>query len=382
MSDNIFVRQKKKTVISTRSCRRSIEIGDYAIDQGFLLKFPGSSLAIFLYLITHADDQQRIETNTAIISSYLPESYDLDMIDSGLNFLEEQDIIDVSNKRNGNYTYLIKINIDKLTTEDPPAADEHRQNLDLSTDHHKSNDPGSSNDMNKDYLSLDCTYYDQRDIRFEILDKSSPDRSDLFKAILTFIPPNENINVLENRINQWLEDFDCAMIKELIRRVNKWLDKYNNPPEKGFHYLQGIIDDWYIKEISDYQDLKYFDQLYRETRELAHLYGLKEWQNIKPVHVETFNSWLQDGFPLSKDVIKLAIQEAFRRKKDGQPSLQYIENNFINPWKKKQVRNCKHAKSEMNRKYLENKNNSIQIKSDDNMGLESDWDSISWDFED
>lgn len=109
------------------------------------------------------------------------------------------------------------------------------------------------------------------------------------------------------------------MVKELIRRVDKWLNKYNNPVDKAFPYLTGIIDDWYQKGISSYQELQYFDNLYRETRELAELYGLSKWHNIKPVHMETFNRWLKEDYPLSVDVVKLAIQEAFQRKKTDNP---------------------------------------------------------------
>ena len=318
MADDFFVREHKKIKISTANCKYSIEIGDTAIDNGFLRYFPGSTLAVFLYLITHINENQIIETSPTGISAYLPDNHTLEQIKEDLTYLNENDIIDITPMRTGDYTYQIKVNTSTFGAKD-----------DLDS---------------KNSLKLTSAYYNKQNIRRKTLSLSEPSRAELFQAILTYIPPEENILALEKTINQWLEDFDTKMIKELIRRVDKWLNKYNNPINKAFHYLSGIIDDWYQKGISTYQELQYFDNLFRETRELAELYGLPKWYNVKPVHMETFNRWLKEDYPLSIDVVKLAIQEAFQRKKDGQPSLQYIEGNFINPWKKNKVRDCNEAR--------------------------------------
>ena len=55
-----FVNEQKKIMISNINTTRSIEIGDAAIDCGFLLQFPGVTLPIFLYLATHMDDDYLI----------------------------------------------------------------------------------------------------------------------------------------------------------------------------------------------------------------------------------------------------------------------------------------------------------------------------------
>src|SRR5690554_2125602 len=112
--NKLFIKDQKKLVISTLSCCRSIEIGDSAIDNGFLLQFPGATLAIFLYLITHLDNDYTINTNPTLIASYLPDNYTVEEIHAGLTYLKNHGIIDYTEKRDGDYTYLIRININSL----------------------------------------------------------------------------------------------------------------------------------------------------------------------------------------------------------------------------------------------------------------------------
>lgn len=380
MSDDFYIKQHKKTVISSNRCNSSIEIGDYAIDQGFLLQFPGVSLALFLYLITHANERHVLETNPTIISTYLPNSYNIADINGGLKYLEKHDIIELSQKRDGDYTYQIRVNPANL------GNGFARQGKAKTLDHdlpQEQNTINSNTDPQNNEERPECLYYDQREIRKKVLTITDPSRSELFQAILTFIPPEENITLLETTINQWLEDFDCKLIKELIRRVNKWLEKYNNPTDRAFHYLKGIIDDWYQKEIGSYQDLKYFDQLFRETRELAQIYGLVDWHNVKPIHMKTFSRWLNEDFPLSIAVVKFAIKEAFRRKKDGQPSLKYIEDNFINLWKKNKVRDCQQALSLLKKNDAKSHRRKVSTgsKAKSNNSKQGTWEDFSWDFE-
>src|SRR5690606_41776613 len=111
-----------------------------------------------------------------------------------------------------------------------------------------------------------------REFRQQILQLPRPCLAELFQGILTFVPPEEDLRILESKIIQWLEDFQIEMIQELIRRVDKWQVKYDNPAEGTFHYLQGIIDDWYKKKIFTYEDLQSQDKLFREIQEIARLY--------------------------------------------------------------------------------------------------------------
>ncbi|HOA40803.1 MAG TPA: DnaD domain protein [Halanaerobiales bacterium] len=342
-----FINEQRKLVVSNMNSTRSIEIGDAAIDCGFLLQFPGVTLPIFLYLVTHMDDNYQIRTCPTIISTYLPDSYKVEEIYAGLSYLKNNGIIDCTGEREGDYTYLIQLNIDKIQQAGALPA-------------------GSKTGLHNDY-------FNNRELRMKILQLPQPCRAELFQAILTFISPAEDLNILESKINQWLEDFPLEMIRELIRRVDKWQEKYNNPAEKAFHYLKGIIDDWYRKEIHSYEDLQKQDRLFREIKEIAQLYGLAQWQNISPVQVETFQNWLQEDYPLSVEVVKLAIQEAFRRKKDGQPSLQYIEDNFIKLLKENQIRDTREARGLF-------KKTRPKRRQEDRFSF--DWDKLAWDFED
>lgn len=343
-----FVNEQKKIMISNINTTRSIEIGDAAIDCGFLLQFPGVTLPIFLYLATHMDDDYLIRTSPTIISTYLPDTYTVEDIYAGLCHLKNEGIIDCSGEREGDYTYLIRVNIDNIRQASHPAPETKK--------------------------GLKNIYFNDRELRQEILQLPRPCRAELFQGILTFVPPEEDLELLEGKITQWLEDFPADMIKELIRRVDKWQARYDNPAEGTFHYLKGIIDDWYKKETFTYEKLQDQDKLFREIREISRLYGLAEWHNISPVQLETFRNWLQEDYPLSAEIVKLAIREAFRRKKDGQPSLQYIEDNFIKPFKEKKIRDTGEALK------LLQKNRTVKKKKEKRVPF--NWDRLAWDFED
>lgn len=350
MRDEIFIQQQKRITISDSKNEQSVEIGSSAIDKGFLKQFPGPALAILLYLITHLQKGNYVMTNVAIIASYLPDNYDLKAIEEALNLLVERDIVEISPRREGDYTCRIKVNLENLTAG-------------LATDYsgwNKMEEAGSTGP----------------ELRRQVLAKATPSEEEIKEALFSFAPPGKKGELVRAEIEKWLADFDLQILKELIRRVDKWIAKNDNPPERAFHYLEGIIDDWYRKEIFSYRRLKHFDRLYRETRELAFTYGIKGWQNVKPAHMETFKSWLEGDFPLSLPLAKLAIREAVKRKKDGQPSLKYIEDNFIRPWKEARVKTVEEAKKLLNSSETSSQKNSGK------MGREQNWEELNWDFTD
>ncbi len=297
----------------------TVEIGKSAVDNGLLKHLPDSTLAIFLYLVTHLEKGMYVQTNPVIISSYLPDKYNVETIKKGLNYLSRHDIINISDERDGGYTSRIYLNLHKLEELTSSSGGE----------------------------STGEELINKEELRHRVINKPSVSRQELIRALVTFIPSGKEIALTREKINHWLDDFDSRMIQELIRRVDKWIQQNNNPPEQAFNYLQGIIADWYRKEITSYKRLKYFDQLYRETKDLAYTYGITNWQNLKPVHMETFKRWLSEDFALSISIAKFAIKEAIRRKKDGQPSLKYIEDNFILPWKKAGIKSVEEARAFM-----------------------------------
>lgn len=316
--NQVNINQQIKYNINTDKDTRVIEIGSGAIDRGLLKFFPGATLAIFLYLITHLEEGMYVSTNPVIIASYLPDHYDLETIEKGLKYLDKHDIIDISTRTNES-TYRIHLNLHKLN--------------DLS---------GGNPQFEKDVNNFNVNNFNDIELRQKVIRKPSVSRQELVQALSTFIPSREFNNQLRDKIEQLFEDFDLKMIQELVRRVDKWVTNSNNPPEQAFNYLQGIVTDWHKKEINNYEQLKYYDQLHRETRELAYTYGIKD---IKPVHMKTFKRWITEDFSLSIPVAKFAIEEAIKRKKDGQPSLTYIEKNFVIPWKKARIKTVEEARA-------------------------------------
>lgn len=364
MDDKYFVQNIRKIRICNQQEKQSLEIGRSIIDAGVLKLFNGVELAVLLYFLTHLGADNKLQTNPTIISSFLPQNQSLDSINQALNNLADRGIIKISPKRKGDYTYNIKVNLKNL--------------LQISNDIYISRQETSvSIESTSNIIDLEgSSLFNNIELRQSVLANPNAGRDDLMTALKSFIPPGISRRDINDMLDNWFKDFQLPMIKELIRRVDKWLDKHNNSPEKAFYYLAGIIDDWYSKEIFSYERLKHFDQLYRETKEIAQAYGLKEWQNINPTHQETFKSWLSDGYPLSLSVIKYAIGEAVRRKKDGRPSIKYIEDNFINPLKKNRVKSVDEARSCINKKSRNtNKKNKNKV-------LSSSWDELYWDFED
>lgn len=351
----INVTQQQKIQFSLENSSQSVEIGNTAIEAGLLRKLPGACLSIFLYLVTHIEKNNVVLSNPTIISNYLP--FNLKQIKEGLEHLEARDFIEIDEHREGNYNYRIYLKLEQLSFS-----------------------PDNNNVIE---------FKDKQKLRQHIINNKSVSRQELEKALFSFFPNNKNPNLIQDNIKQWLSDFEPPLIQELIRRVNKWEQNYNKSLNEVFYYLQGIIDDWYLKEIFTYDKLKHFDQLFRETREIAAAYGLKQWQNINQFQIETFKSWLNDDFPLSTSVIKYAIKKAIKRKRDGKPSLQYIEDNYIIPWKKAGIKNTKEAKKFLhNKRFQSNKNHNLsQNKSVQNNNKKeenresTDWNYFPWEIE-
>ncbi len=334
----ISFEQLSKIRICKAGESQTIEIGRKVIETGFLQKFPGSTLPILLYLLSIVDENGYLRTNPVTIASFLP--CNPEEIKEGLSTLAEQEIIHINSERDGDYTYLIKINL---------------QALDFN--------PQDTNEI---------TGQKTRNISSQ----------ELISTLKAYTPSGVNTN-----IEEWIDDFEPELIKELLRRVDKWfVNQHQQSPEKRFYYLMGILDDWYEKKIFSYEKLRHYDRLYRETRELASTYGLNKWQNINPALMETFKSWISGENGLGLSVAKLAIKEAVKRKKDGQPSLKYIEDNFINPWKETGIQNIQQAKQLL--KSQENKPRQSKTDSpsrQDSPSGESyhknyDWEYFPWDI--
>ena len=333
---NIFQQQTLKITSGKKS--QSIELGADIIEAGFLNKFPGPTLAIFLYLVTHFDkNQYYITTRIQNIEDNIP--YNKKTIHEGLEYLENNDIIMINRKNNSSKNLEIYFDFEQLADLEQTDSDSQKKQP-------KQTKKTSQKTDNK-----------------------------LFEQLKAFIPDGYNKNNEHKLLKEWLQDFDHKVVAELIRRVQKWQKNNNHNQEQVYRYLKKISQDWYDKKIFSYERLQQFDRMYRETRELAQTYGIKNWNNVTPVHMNTFHSWLTEDFSLSIEVAKFAIQTAIKRKSDGQPSLKYIEDNYINPWKKAQIKTVAQAKS-----YMQKSNNSYKQTQKSEKTTDT-WEQFPWQIE-
>ena len=335
---NVNVSQNRKTKIACNEEIQTVEIGRMAIKKGILNQLPGSTLPIMLYLLTHCSHENLVKIDIETLTNFIPCSSK--KIKSGLEKLKKEGIINYIKEDNTEYSLNIKIRPDKLLNQSKKCKTNKKEN---------------------------------------ISPKSDSSYQELKNALYHFIPEGKT-ELLANSIEKWLEDFEERQLIELIRRVNKW--KSNNPGsnKKTFYYMQGIIDDWYEKEIFTYERLQHFDRLFRETRELARIYGFNKWKDISPTQMEIFKTWISNKNALSFEVTKYAIKQAVKRKKDGQPSLKYIEDNFINPWKKTGIKTVQQAEMMLNKNNKKYKKNNQQHP--EKKKVKKKWHNFKWDFSD
>mgnify|MGYP006279751683 CR=1 FL=1 len=295
---------KKNIDLSERESRQLLTLGDSLIEKGFLRNFSGNESKTLIYLLTHLKNENKIEIELPLAAGAL-----------GLKIKELENYL-----RNLNQKGIIK----NLTEEE-----ENLFSCFLSLkaylserieDEEKSeNQPSAQNGA---------------EIREQLINSNSASENEIAAALISFLPPaNRNIHRREE-IKSWLNDFETAMLKELVRRVDKWLKRQggNDHLQGAYAYLKAIIDSWYKNEITTYEELKKQDKLHRETRELARAYGINSFSS-NTAQLKTFQQWLTGEQALSKELALAAIREAVRRKRDGQPSLKYVEDNFINPIK-------------------------------------------------
>ncbi|MDZ7673178.1 MAG: hypothetical protein U5K53_10200 [Halanaerobiales bacterium] len=347
---NIKLIEHKKIRICCDDEKQSIELGRESINNGFLKSLPGPSLPVFIYILTHLDNNNTIKTNPALIAGFLP--LDRENTIKGLNFLEDNNYIKIDKNRTGNYSHIISVNLNKIDNS-----------CFINNDNDQVNNENLTSYRNK------------------VIDENNFNKEDIKKALLSFLPDKIDHSMLIDEIECWIDDFDKKMLKELIRRTNKWFKKNNKNKKEGFYYLHGIIDDWYNKDIFEYERLKHFDKMYRETNELAKCYGLKNWYNVTETQMEIFHDWLNKNEGINLSIAKYAIKEAFKRKSDGQPSLKYIEDNFIIPLKENKVQNIEQAKNILdNNSYNKNSNeNNNKFKTSNK---KNNWNTFEWDIED
>jgi len=344
--DNFFniCQQETIRIISGNNCP-SVEIDKEVIENGFLEKFPGSTLAIFLFLITHLNKNGCfVAENIGLISNHLP--CNKKQVIEGLSQLQKNKIIMIASENNK--AIKIYLNFEKLATPEKSFPDQQKAD---EFDYQKENDTDTDSQPKK-----------TENIQLQ--------------ALKEFLPVDREQKNIIKQYQKWLNDFDAEVIQELIRRIKKWCNSNSGKKKQAYYYMSAIVEDWYKKEIFSYTRLQLFDRLYRESNELAATYGIRDWKNVNPVQMETFQKWLTGDAALSLRVAKFAIQQAIKRKKDGQPSLKYIEDNFINPWKQASIKNINQA-----REFLDKNSFKKSKKKKEKKPVNQNWESFNWDMD-
>jgi len=303
--DNNFYR---KTVdLSEADSRQLLTLGDSLIEKGFLRQFSGTETKVLLYLLTHRKEASEIEIELPLAAGAL--GMEIEDLKSALKGLAGTGIISRQPTAENNFfRCFLSLEAVLMETENKKVVEE-------------SSTAGA-------------------EIRKQLINSNSASKNEIAAALISFLPPaSRNIHRREE-IKSWLNDFEPRMLKELVRRVDKWLKRQGATDhlQGAYAYLKAIIDSWYQEEITTYEKLQQQDKLHRETKELARAYGIRSFSS-NTAQLKTFQSWLSGEQALSKELALAAIREAVRRKRDGQPSLKYVEDNFINPIKELGINN-------------------------------------------
>jgi len=298
---------KKNIDLSEAESRQLLTLSDSLIEKGFLRQFSGKQTKVLLYLLTHLKEANEIEVELPLAAGAL--GMEINALRNSLSGLAETGIIQNQNAENENFfrCFLsLEAVLAKSKEKTPPA---------------ESSTAGA-------------------EVREQLIKSNSASTNEIAAALISFLPPaSRNIHRREE-IKSWLNDFEPQMLKELVRRVDKWLKRQGGGDhlQGAYAYLKAIIDNWYQEEVTTYEKLQEKDRLHRETKELARAYGIRSFSS-NTAQLKTFQSWLSGEQALSKELALAAIREAVRRKRDGQPSLKYVEDNFINPIKELGINN-------------------------------------------
>ncbi|MGM0548651.1 MAG: DnaD domain protein [Bacillota bacterium] len=298
----------KKTIdLSEVESRQLLTLGDSLIEKGFLRQFSGQQTKVLLYLLTHLKEANKIEIQLPLAAGSL--GLTIEELKKALTGLNQLGIINYQ-KNEANNLFNCFLNLEAaLKTENQLATETESQ-------------------------------ITGAEVREQLIKSNSASKREIASALISFLPPNNRNLHRKEEIKSWLNDFEPQMLKELVRRVDKWLQRQggNDHLQGAYAYLKAIVNNWYQAEITSYEKLKTQDKLHRETKELARAYGIRSFSS-NTAQLKTFQAWLTGEQALSKELALAAIREAVRRKRDGQPSLKYVEDNFINPIKELQINN-------------------------------------------
>lgn len=298
---------KRNIEFSEKDSRQSVTISDTMLEKGLLRKVNGSESKLLLYLLTHRREENQSSIELPLAAAAL--GMKIDEIKETIQSLIRKSILSNEREKTSQiYSYQLELNqlVNNMEEENIDTEEEIS---------------GTA-------------------LRHQVIKSSTVSREEIAAALISFLPPQQRNIHRREEIKGWLDDFELKMLKELVRRVNKWLERQGGGDylSGSFAYLRAIIESWYEEEITTYEKLQAQDKLHRETRELAQAYGINSFSS-NTAQLKTFQSWITGSQALSKELALAAIREAVRRKRDGQPSLKYIEDNFVSPIKELGINN-------------------------------------------
>jgi len=298
---------RKNIDFTENESRQTVTISDSLLEKGLFREVSGDECKVLLYFLTHRREADLAAVEIPLTAAAL--GIDSAELKETISSLKDKSLLSEENSTSKEQSlYRLKLNklLNRLSKEDEK----------------QSSGPTGA------------------ELRREMLNSSLISRQEIAAALISFLPPQQRTVHRREEVKTWISDFELKMLKELVRRVNKWLERQGGGDFMGgaFAYLRAIIDSWYEEEITSYEKLQAQDKLYRETRELAQAYGINSFSS-ETAQLQTFQSWISGKQALSKELALAAIREAVRRKRDGQPSLKYVEDNFINPIKELSINN-------------------------------------------
>lgn len=304
---------------------QSIEITKEAITSGFLTNFTGEMLSVYLYILTHLKKDLTLTTTMNDLNNLLAGN-SLE-VKTALTMLETADYIKIV--ENEDWTQLT-ISLSNLRAENLAQA----QPEDLVVNGQPT--ACKRNDSLLEYLFRQKTFSEK----------------DLVRAISSMVPAQGLTQTFRQEIEYWFQTFEKDVIKELIRRTDETWQR--DPDLNCQAYMRKIANEWIADQIFTTSDLEKSDKMYRQIKTLLKEFGIDRQKEMTRTHWQTVYSWINhesdQDFALSLHVAKFAIQEAIRRKSDGRPSMNYIEDNFITPFKAKKVKTIEEARSILKQK--------------------------------
>lgn len=304
---------------------QGIEISQEAVTAGFLTNFTGEMLSVYLYLLTHVKEDLTLTVTIDTIRDLLARN-SLE-IKTALTMLEAADYIGIV--KDEDWT-VIKISLKQTLTASVPKTPQLNQRDTVENNAVKRNDPLL------EYIFRQKTFSEK----------------DLVRAISSMIPAQSLTQNFRQEIEYWFKTFEKDVIKELIRRTDETWQR--DPDLNCQAYMRKIANEWIADQIFTTNALEKSDKIYRQIQTLLKEFGIDRQKEMTRTHWQTIYNWINHrspkDFALSLPVAKFAIQEAIRRKSDGRPSMTYIEDNFIKPFKANKVKSIEEARTILNQK--------------------------------